>query len=403
MKTIFIQLLLLFIGISSIDAQNYADSLDLNLTELYKKSNLPGFSLSIVDNNNILYQKCFGYSNKETQIPYSNKTIQPIASISKTFIAVSVMKAIEMGYFTMETNINDILPFQVVNPHFPDESLKIKHLVTHTSGITDKLSNYIRSYYLTGKADFANNKYSFFEKIYLKKVAKNNRMELGIYLKETLSKEGKYYKKKCFSKNKAGEAYEYSNIGAALAAYIVEIACGKPFNEFTKEYIFTPLEMNSTSWESSQKDIANNAILYSTKGSPLPTYSCSNYPDGNLNTTSTDLCKFLIEMIKGNNKQSSLISSESYITMLSPQYQRSASKKQGNEEIGIFWELTKKGSIGHTGSDAGVTAFMFFFPDKKVGMLLVTNIGGDSNKGLIEQLLSIWKTGLKYAQPLTSN
>jgi CubicO group peptidase (beta-lactamase class C family) len=132
MKTIFIRLLLLFIGISSIDAQNYTDSLDLNLTELYKKSNLPGFSLSIVDNNNILYQKCFGFANKETQIPYSNKTIQPIASISKTFIAVSVMKAIEMGYFTMETNINDILPFQVVNPHFPDESLKIKHLVTHT-------------------------------------------------------------------------------------------------------------------------------------------------------------------------------------------------------------------------------------------------------------------------------
>lgn len=102
--------------------------LDDYLGELVQTTAVPGMAISVVKGNSIVYQRSFGYANIQNQLAYTNETINSVASVSKTFVGAAVAKAIEQGYFTLETNINDILPVDVINPKQPKGVIKIKHL-----------------------------------------------------------------------------------------------------------------------------------------------------------------------------------------------------------------------------------------------------------------------------------
>ena len=67
-------------------------------------------------------------------------------------------------------------------------------------------------------------------------------ISLQSYLENVLSAKGKW-NKNSFTVHKPGTIYEYSNVGTALAAFIIEQATGKSFNQFTRNYILEPLKM----------------------------------------------------------------------------------------------------------------------------------------------------------------
>ena len=144
MKKMTILVLILAINIS-IKAQSINDSITIELTKLGKKSSLVGFGVAIVNKDSIIYAKGFGYADKDTKSPYTIQTVQPIASISKTLLAVALMKAQEMGKLHLNDNINDYLPFKIYNPNFPNENITIQQLANHTSSILDG-DSYDRTY-----------------------------------------------------------------------------------------------------------------------------------------------------------------------------------------------------------------------------------------------------------------
>lgn len=81
--------------------------------------------------------------------------------------------------------------------------------------------------------------------------------------------------------------------------------------------------------------------------------------------------------------------------MLSPQFSPSSvppgiSEKEPNQ--GIFFVFRRDGSIGHTGSDYGVSAFIFFNPQTNVGKVFLTNVDVQENPQLAAQFAMIWKT-----------
>jgi CubicO group peptidase (beta-lactamase class C family) len=94
MKNLFLLIIIIILSVNtSIRAQNVADSITLTLNELSINNSLVGFAVAIVNKDSIVYAKGFGYSNKDSETPYTINTIQPIASISKTLLAVALMKA----------------------------------------------------------------------------------------------------------------------------------------------------------------------------------------------------------------------------------------------------------------------------------------------------------------------
>jgi CubicO group peptidase (beta-lactamase class C family) len=362
-------MIVLLFTFSSCNAQIDSKTLDKNINEIQTQSNLPGFALTIIKNDQVQFEKGFGFANKETKSPFIPETILPIGSVSKTFIGFSVMKAIDLGYFTMETDINTILPFKIVNPHQPTKIITINSLVTHTSGLVDNEKFYIQAY----------------------NEGKKPAMEMSAYLKEYYSPTGKFYAKANFDKSKK-LTYNYSNIASALTAYLIEIKANMTFADFTKKYIFEPLQMNNSHWFYDDAFASKYATLYQVdkpdypfaaienKDGSLKSYSCATYPDGSLKTTTQDLAKYLIEMLKGYEGKSDLLSKSSFETLFKKQFDENTmplkmDPKEPNRAV--FWAYNKKDKLTHTGSDPGVAAFVSIDTKTKISRILVFNTALD--------------------------
>ncbi|WP_375562100.1 serine hydrolase domain-containing protein [Bernardetia sp. OM2101] len=372
------------------------DSLTNELSEIYKRGYINGFSVAIVNQNETLYQNGFGYADIEDKKEYTENTIQNIASISKISIAVALLKAKEMGLLKLDDAINKHLPFEVVNPYFPNEEITIRQLATHTSSILDSDFYWEKVYVLKDKlsdeqaknkefVDFFNNQDSY--------------LPLSEFLEKILHKDSEWFKKETFANRKPGEFNEYSNIGAALCALVIESAAKTPFNEFTKKHIFTPLEMNSTGWFFDEVDLDKFSKLYIDK-TELPHYIGLTYPDGHLITSSSDLAKLLEELIKGYSGNGTLLNKDSYSELFKSQLEKKHFEEGDDDNIGIFIEkLITRNVIGHSGSDLGVFTLMFFDPEKKIGRILIKNTESESDEAN-QAFWDVWNTLEKYQDRL---
>ena len=359
-----------------------------DLKQIYSQKHINGFSVAIVNQNGSLFEKGFGYSNRKENKKYTANTIQNIASISKTFIGITLMKAQELGYLNLDDPINDFLPFKVINPYFPNTPITIRQLATHTSSIRDP-SRYEKNGYILKEENNGE------AKVNRNFRSPNEMMTQSVFLKNILNKKGKWYKKNNFLKNNPGEIFEYSNIAAGLAALVLENAMGEPFNVLTKRYIFEPLGMSNTGWSFDEVDFSKHSILYSNIETELAFYQLITYPDGGLITSSSDLGKYLSELISGYSGSGRILKVENYDELFNSNLNDENHKERNdnayNDEynMGIFMGSSAQGQIGHTGGDPGVTTLMFFNAKTKIGKILLVNT--DVNKDGINELRAIWK------------
>jgi CubicO group peptidase (beta-lactamase class C family) len=352
-----------------------------------KKDSIPGLSAALFVDRKPVWSKSYGYADRENKIPFTGNTVMNIASISKTFTGVCVMKAVEAGLVSLDADINTYLPFNVINPHHPEMIITLRNLATHTSSIIDQ-QPYVTTYHFGGDPEEA----------------------LGAWLKSYLTPDGKHYNPINFMDVKPGTHYEYSNIGAGLAGYIVECVTGELLNTYSKRHIFEPLTMTNSGWLISEIDPALHAKLYYKEADSvlvIPQYGNVTYPDGGVRTSVSDLSKYFTCILQGGELNGVQILSEaSAKTFITPSF--TSSNKPGNikisdENVGVFWSF-ENGRAGHSGSDPGVDTEMFYDLKKNIGVILFINLSSDDDKPE-EELKSIpaiskklWSTAEKIRQ-----
>jgi len=392
MKNI-LTLFLIFLQLNFLLAQSNKEEINFKIDSIFSTSSIPAFSASIINKDSVFYQVNKGYADIESNIKLNEQHAILWASVSKTFLGVSVMKAIEEGYFTLETNINDLLPFKISNLNHPNSVITVRHLVTHTSGITDKIKDYRKVFFLEDPLS-KKFKYDFFTTWGIRKASKNENLSLNKLLSEIFIPKGKFYSKKNFTKHKPGENYEYSNTAAALAAIIIEHKTGNSNKEYLKLKIFTPLKMIHSTFECEELKNDNLTVLYTgAKNYKLPKYYSPLYPIGGLYSSPQDMNKYLIEMIKGFSGKGKLLSIESYKTLFSKQLdQNNMPTGMKAEEVnqGVFWVFQDENTLGHTGGGLGASSFMFFNSSTGVGKIFITNCDLSSSQQKANAFRNIW-------------
>ncbi|BAV05921.1 serine hydrolase domain-containing protein [Filimonas lacunae] len=387
--------------------QSPQDSLTTQLEQEYKQSVFAGFTVAIVNKDSILYEHAFGYADIASQKPYTTHTLQPIASVSKLFIGMSVMKAVDQHLLSLDSDINSLLPFRITNPYSPKYPIRLHHLLTHTSGIADNKEIFKKTYYVFPPEPVNNPLYAFMKANGYGSTPPSGDSALGIFLKNYLNNNGTYYQKDNFLKATPGKVFDYSNIASDLAAYIVEYKSGNSFAAYTKKYILTPLNMTQSCWSAAEADSNQLATLYTIDKMNYPKYGSICYPAGGLITSGHELSLFMKENIAGYYGNSNILTPTSFTTLMQPAFTEKNTPKYiapDEPNIGVFYIFKKNGILGHTGSDGGVTSFFFFNPNKGFGMLFITNTEVQSVSGYNEQVLKdfekIWRTLGQFGERL---
>ena len=324
---------------------------------------IPGLSISIVKDYNIVWQKHFGYANIDDNILVDENTMFILSSISKTVTATALMQLFEQDFFLLDDDIDDHLPFDIKHPDYPEVSITFKMLLSHTSGIKD---NWDFMPYYEG----------------------DSPLDLNYYLNQYLTPGGEFYNSNLnFTDSMPGTSWRYSNIGTALIGLLVEEISGQLFNEYCNENIFEPLEMDNSYWFLSEIENLNQVALpyQLTEGSPdtlmeLENYGYSDYPSGQLRTTSNNLAKFMSAFINNGIYNGVEILESETIELIKTVHYPDVALDQGL--IWYYRYLNGRTLFGHGGADLGSLTKMFISFSGNLGVILLTN--SRSHDGLIQ-------------------
>lgn len=382
----FLAIITLFATRSIAQERKYTEAtIDSLIAGNMNASGMVGIGASIIINNKVVWKKGYGYADKDQKIPFTTKTIMNVASISKTFTGVCVMKAVEEGKLSLDEDINTYLPFKVINPYFPDEKITLRNIGTHTSGLKDHEPTYMGSYFYGGDSPIA----------------------LGDFLKSYFEPGGSRYSKDNFLPHRPGTYREYSNIAVGLAGYIVELVSGMSLNEYSKKFIFKPLKMKNTGWLISQINVKKHSRLYDKQGDTLkqiPINGVPTYPDGGIRTTVEELSSYFIALLnKGEYGGKRILKQSSIDTM--QRFQFTATNKPENVDpaklnSGLFWATKDKGTkIGYGGTDFGVKTEMLSDLNKEVAVILFTNTSL-GEKDMFKYYFKVYDELWKYAVQL---
>lgn len=379
-KTLIAFVLFYILTLQAAGQQNVkATELDSIIISNMDQAGMVGVGAAVIVNKQVVWMKGYGYADQKKKIPFTPNTIMNIASVSKTFTGVCVMKALEEGKLSLDEDINTYLPFKVINPNFPDEKITLRHLATHTSGITDREPIYSNSYHYGG----------------------DSPVSPGDFLKSYFDPKGKYYSSENFLNQKPGTYREYSNIATALAGYIVEQVTGEPLNEYSKRHIFQPLGMHTSGWFQTEIDLSKYTTHYDKQSDSLkvvPFYGLPTYPDGGVRTSVSELSAYFIALLNGGVYKGHRILKQANIEQMQ-KMQFTALNKPVNinpltKNEGLFWTTKDDGKkIGYGGTDPGVKTEMLSDLSQEVAVILFTNTSLNSKdlmkyyfKGIFDEL-----------------
>jgi CubicO group peptidase (beta-lactamase class C family) len=194
----------------SIDVTQKLDGFDAYMAKILKDWNAPGVGVGIVAGDKLVFAKGYGFRDYEKKLPYTPDTMSPIASNTKLFTAVAAGMLVEEGKLTWDKPVRESVPaIRFYNDQL-NNAVTLRDMLSHRTGIT-------RHDTIWYKSDFTRKE--LFEKL--------------VYLEP---------------QEPMRTTFLYNNLMFAAAGYLIELQSGKTWEQFVKQRILDPLEMNSTSY-----------------------------------------------------------------------------------------------------------------------------------------------------------
>ncbi len=211
-RTVLIPVALMVCGVAAraqdADVAKKLQGFDAYMEQTLKDWNTPGVGVGIVVGDKLVFAKGYGYRDYEKKLPFTAKTMQPIASNSKLFTAVSAGMLVEEGKLTWDKPIKQSVPeIEFYNDQL-NNNVTVRDMMSHRTGVT-------RHDLIWFKSPFT-------------------RKELFDRLKYLEPQEP------------MRTTFLYNNLMFAAVGQVIEMKSGKKWEDFVRERIFTPLGMNTT-------------------------------------------------------------------------------------------------------------------------------------------------------------
>jgi uncharacterized protein (TIGR02246 family) len=340
---------------SSINQKDLEILFDPIFAERMEKLHIPGAVISVVKDGKIVFIKGYGVADVEKKTPVvADKTLFRIGSITKVFTATAVMQLADGGKINLNDDVNKYLKGVRVPDTF-SQPITFASLLTHTSGL-DEISPGRRT---SNEAEL---------------------VPLGAFLKTRIVRQFP-----------PGEIISYSTYNPALAAHTVEQITQTSFKDYLQKNVFEPLQMNRTSITNVKKeykeDLASGYEYAEGKYQKLPFQWFNTYPASDINSTASDMARFIIANLQYGAIDGKRILSERAAREMQATHFRNHPKITGWAYGFYEGEQNNLRFVEHGGSmDDGYSALLTLVPEKNLGIFVACNTetGGFGLAGAIK-------------------
>jgi CubicO group peptidase (beta-lactamase class C family) len=323
-----------------------------NIFKEFGKKNSPGFAIGIVSGTQVLYTKGYGSANLDYEIPITPNSSFDIASVSKQFTAACIALLIIDNKISLETPVSEFVPELTKYK----DTIRIKHLIYNTSGIID--------YFKLPRPDG-------------KSWITFNYFDIDYCIKVSLSQDTLLFAPE--------EKWDYCNVNYMLLTKVVEKVSGQSFSEFSKQRLFVPLGMTNTLINDDVTEIIKNRVTpynkrtseyvdaYKKYGINLKSKgewlqhprNSPHYGGSGLVTTVNDLLKW------SENFFTKKFGGQAFYDLM----HRTQKFKNGRDNQAFGDNYKGRTFVAWDGGDFGVSSQLIRFTDKKVAIVVLSNLG----------------------------
>lgn len=314
--------------------------------------NVPGAAVGVVVRDQIVFTRGYGYRNLNKKHPVTERTLFPIASCSKAFTALLLGQLVDEGKIALDDPVKKYIPELCLLDKNVESNLTVRDLIAHRTGM------------------YRHDALWFFS---------------GIQRSQVIPLLGHLEQTHCLR-----QEYEYNNLMFSVAGIILEKVTGESWEDVIARRVFQPLEMCESN--TSIKDLQaskNYSIGYAEiqgvlQEIPFRNASSVN-PGAGVNSSISEMSKWLqLQLCDGRLQGKSLIKEESLQEARKTQMPISYSGKENEETYicgcGLGWFVGKYRGldlISHGGHIEGFSSEVAFLPEKKIGVVILTNSSTD--------------------------
>lgn len=325
------------------------------------ETGVPGAGLALVRAEGVEWAGGVGLADRERHVAVTGDTRFRVGSISKTFVAMSLVQLYEEGDLDIEAPLEDLAPeIAIDNPWQATDPVRLIHVLQHTAGFDDMHFN--DRYVPEGGEE--------------------------VPIAEALARNPGSRRVRW----RPATRMSYSNVGYGLAGLILEKAAGQPYEDYIQEHIFDPLDMTASSFRLTADDESTLARGYDGDGTPVGYPRIYLRPAGNLLTTPRDLGRF-VQMLLGWGEigEASVVDPEYLGNMEQPRTTlASRAGLRSGYGTGIASNLTLPYRVlGHNGGIDGFLSSYGYSPSRDVGFVVLLNRTGDGASAALNRLSSL--------------
>ncbi|TQV88328.1 serine hydrolase domain-containing protein [Aliikangiella coralliicola] len=330
--------------------------LDQFVKENKKVIELPsGTAVAIINDDKIVYEGYFGYADIEARQKVDEKTSFYIASMTKPFFALATLLKEHQGDISENTSLRALFPKMSFNGIQP-ETVTVKHLLSHTSGIDNHPLVLATAY--TGIHD------NSIRNLLVRKSYPHENVKLN--------------------------QFEYTNVGYNILSVWFENKFGQSWQKSLHDLVLTPLKTKQTSTFMSDAKKHNWKLAkgYSVKSEEkskavyLSKQDNTMHAAGGMISNARDLSRFIIAQINQGIVDGKQVFPSKVIEK---SHEVQTKFTRFGEEQGYAWgwftrKLNEKQLYVHRGGFSGFSTYMSFIPEEKLGLIVLSNQdkwGGD--------------------------
>jgi len=352
-KSVLLLIHIAFLTLTYGQTKDQINHLDSYYEKALKEWNIPGMAIAIVSDNEILFEKGYGYANIENKLKVDEHTLFAVASNSKAFTASAIAKLVDAGQLKWDDKVIDYIPYFKLYDAYVTAHFTIEDLLSHRSGLK------------TFSGDLL---------WYGSDLSPKEIIESAQYL------EPAYEYRTTFG---------YSNIMYLVAGQIIEKITGQSWQSYIQKEFISPLGMDRTILTTN--DIAkmtNVATPYYEEHNTNHELEWTNWdniaPAGAIISSVHDYSNWLMLNInEGTLNKKEYFSNAQFTNMTTPhvnfkvgQSSRKNAPSKHFKAYGMGWSLEDNHGakiISHSGGYDGMISKSCVVPERNIGIVILTN------------------------------